>query len=302
MARLANRITRRLGFGLVSRHDLDLLNTVRESVLSTIPPRHRYSLPQRRLGHAGFALDDAAPLALLDSLRAAGFQELFAALRGNPEINTGFLGRNYASAGLIHNGFYPTPDAELYAAMIRLHRPDRIIEIGSGYSTVIARTTIDSLGLDCRIHSWDPRPRRDIGHYAHQMRYEPVESGSLTPAEFTDRTLLFIDSSHACRSGGDLPFLYCQLLPALTRPVLIHVHDVFTPWDYPDDYLERFYTEQYLLQAWLAHSPELEVVFATHHMARQYPERMQAAFGKQVGVEPLFCGASFWVRKGPAPR
>ena len=73
------------------------------------------------------------------------------------------------------------------------------------------------------------------------------------------------------------------MLPA---GVLVHIHDIFIPFDYPDNYFERFYTEEYLLHALLAHSTKFEVVLATHYLAREYREAMQAVFGPGVGAGP----------------
>lgn len=92
---------------------------------------------------------------------------------------------------------------------------------------------------------------------------------SLAGLTLTDRTLLFIDSSHVCRRGGDLPFFVLQD-PA---GVVIHVHDVFLPFDYPDNY----------------------VLLANHYLAREHRSALQAALGQRAGEQLLFCGASFWM-------
>ena len=114
--------------------------------------------------------------------------------------------------------------------------------------------------------------------------------------EGTERAILFIDSSHVTNLGGDVPFLYCKLLPLLPPDVLIQVHDIFTPFDYPTNYGWRYYTEQYVLHALLAHNPKIKVRFATYAMSRFHAAAMQKAFGPQVGVDPLFFGASFWMQ------
>jgi hypothetical protein len=95
--------------------------------------------------------------------------------------------------------------------------------------------------------------------------------------------------------GGDVPFLYCRILPNLAAGVLVHIHDIFIPFDYPINYGYRFYTEQYILHALLANSPKFSVVFSTHAMSRKHSAEMQAVFGPRVGSDPLFFGASFWM-------
>jgi hypothetical protein len=89
------------------------------------------------------------------------FSSLFESLREDPEINTHAIGRPY-----LHNGFYPTPDAEVYAAMIADRTPRRIVEIGAGFSTRIARRTISDAASDTELVVIDPEPRADISHFA----------------------------------------------------------------------------------------------------------------------------------------
>lgn len=247
--------------------------------------------PAEKSGDAGLDLAVDQQLQRLESFRQYG--DLFAKLRTDREINAGFRGVDYSAQGLIHNAYYPTPDAEVYAAMIVTRRPERIIEVGSGYSTLVAQAAIRHAGLATTVHVIDPQPRRSIADFADRVEYTRVEESSLATEGVQPGTLLFIDSSHICRRGGDLPHLFCKVLPALPAGVLVHVHDVFLPYDYPDAYVERFYTEQYLLHCLLACSPRYRVVFATHMMSRDQPDAMRATFGPQVGTE-LFTGASFW--------
>jgi hypothetical protein len=207
------------------------------------------------------------------------------------------MGRDYRAEGLIHNSYFPTPDAELYGAIIAQYRPTRIIEIGSGYSTVIAHRAIRYFGIACEVHVIDPEPRRDVSNYASEIESKPVQQSSLRNSRISnnERTIVFIDSSHVTKLGGDIPFLFCQILPNLPVGVLVHVHDIFTPFDYPSNYGYRFYTEQYVLQALLANSSKFSVLFSAHAMSRQHPSEMQVVFGPQVGRDPLFFGASFWM-------
>ncbi len=295
-ALLQKIFSKTFGMGLVSNRDMRLLEAVKKELLPANYKPQEYFLPEREIGNNGFSLNVESQLELLRSFREDDFQALFQSIRNNDEINTGFDRREYKSKGLIHNGYYPTPDAEIYAAMISSARPGRIIEVGSGYSTVVARAAMDYIGLDCRLHVIDPEPRRDIENIADVIEYKPVELSSLADIEFTENTFLFIDSSHICRGRGDLPFLYCKILPALPAGVFVHIHDIFIPYDYPDNYFERFYTEEYLLHALLAHSRKFEVVLAAHYLAREQTRLMQDLFGASVGDDPLFFGASFWMR------
>jgi hypothetical protein len=280
----------------VSERDIQLLDTVKRELLPQGSNPLENFVPQRIIGNTGFSLHVERQLELLKTFQTQRYQSLFQILRNSEEINVGFRGKKYTKKNLIHNGYYASPDAEVYAAMIASNKPDRIIEIGSGYSTVIARTTVENVGLNCEIHVIDPQPRRDIESFADHIEYQHVERSSLSDMEFSDKTLLFIDSSHVCRSDGDLPYLYCGILPQLPAGILVHIHDIFLPFDYPDNYFERFYTEEYLLHALLAHSTKFDVVFSTHYLTREHGEAMRGVFGPGVGEDPLFFGASFWIR------
>lgn len=216
---------------------------------------------------------------------------LFNNLRKDPTINTQFFGEPY-----LHNGFFPTPDAEIYASMIIDHMPSQIIEIGSGFSTLIARKCINFANLNTAIICIDPNPRTDIRKAASKLFLEYVEDLDISEIEILENTLLFIDSSHICRGLGDIPYLFCKLIPRIPSGVLVHVHDIFLPYEYPIGYLNRLYTEQYLLYSLLLDSNRYEIVFTSHYMTRKYPQEMQATFGSIVGMHNRFFGASFWFR------
>lgn len=194
------------------------------------------------------------------------------------------------------NPFFHTPDAEIYAAMIADHKPDRVVEVGSGFSTRVARRTIESEKLATTLHIFDPEPRTEVRDIVDQAVLKPVEQTKVADLGLTERSLLFIDSSHITRGQGDVTHLFLQVLPALPRGVLVHVHDIFIPFEYPLAYLRRIYTEQYLLQMLLTHSSRYKVLFATHWMSRIHPADMKKAFGVQMRADGGFSGASFWFR------
>jgi hypothetical protein len=220
--------------------------------------------------------------------RWAGHRELFDALRMDPRVNTRHLGEDR-----IHNDWYPTPDAEVYAAIVADHRPRRIIEIGAGFSTAIARRTIEATGIQCELVVIDPQPRTDVAGVADRVVVRRVEDAA-GAIEVDERAIVFIDSSHVVRSGGDIPFLFCDVVPRLAPGTLVHVHDVFLPFDYPPSYRRRLYGEQYVLFALLVAGGRFRTEFATHYMVREHGDAMRACFGPAVGVDPLHFGGSFW--------
>ena len=78
----------------------------------------------------------------------------------------------------------------------------------------------------------DPEPRTDVTEAASRVSRERVEQAGLKESDFPPSSILFIDSSHILRTGGDLPFLYCDLVPSLPSDVAVHVHDIYLPFDY----------------------------------------------------------------------
>ena len=178
--------------------------------------------------------------------------------------------------------------------MIATRRPSTIIEIGAGYSTRIARRAIEQLGLGTRIVVVDPEPRADIADVADTVYRRRIEDVDTADLAVDDETFFFIDSSHVVRAGGDVPLLFCRLVPELPAGALVHVHDVFLPYDYPPSYRRRLYGEQYVLWALLARSPAFRVALATHLMVRRHGDLMREVFGETVGRDPRYFGASFW--------
>ncbi len=175
-----------------------------------------------------------------------------------------------------NNDFYSSPDTEILYTFIRLFRPHTIIEVGSGNSTRIIRQSLLDGELDCRLISIDPEPRIDVCGFSDELHLVPVESldkDELFSALKAD-DILFIDSSHAIKTGNDVVALYLNIIPALPPDVLIHIHDIFLPYDYPKDWvlLERNnWNEQYLVQSLLTFSDMFEVLWAGYYLQKTLP-------------------------------
>jgi hypothetical protein len=246
-----------------------------------------YRPPARILGR-GVDLREREQLELLHAWRGR-FAELFGVLRSDPAINTAGDG-GYR----LHNGQYPTPDAEVYAAMICDRQPRRIVEVGAGYSTRIARRAIEYGSPGSELIVVDPEPRASVAQLVDRIHRTRVETLDPAVLGIDEQTLLFIDSSHVTRAGGDVPLLFCSLLPELAPGVLVHVHDVFLPYDYPAAYRRRLYTEAYVLWTLLARGSRCRVRLATYYMTMHHLEAMREVFGPAVGSDQRYVGASFW--------
>src|SRR5262249_46442361 len=110
--------------------------------------------------------------------------------------------------------------------------------------------------------------------------------------------ILFIDSSHVFRVDSDVRFLFLEVLPRLNPGVLIHIHDIFLPYDYPRDWIvkeHRFWNEQYLLHAFLLFNRAFEVLWAGSYMHTRHSDKLKRAFASYdpASVWP----GSFWMRR-----
>lgn len=171
------------------------------------------------------------------------------------------------------NGFFSSPDAEILYCIVRRFAPKRIVEVGSGNSTKISRLAVSDGGLNAELYSIDPHPRSDVDGLADRVYRESVENlvDQSLFADLGENDVLFIDSSHELRAGNDLTYLFLLVFPMLAPGVLVHVHDVFLPYDYPRDWVlnRRLpYAEQYLLQAMLQSDAGLDVIWPGHYLQR----------------------------------
>nr|WP_174823336.1 class I SAM-dependent methyltransferase [Ruegeria arenilitoris] len=178
----------------------------------------------------------------------------------------------------INNGYYDSPDADALYLMIRRFTPKRVIEVGCGNSTRVTRQAIIDGGLDTEVTAIDPYPRADIAHVVdrfEQKRLEDVDPALFDQLEAGD--VLFIDSSHVVRMSNDVAHLFCRIIPALKPGVVIHVHDVFLPYEYP----KRFFYdcpgwgEQYMLHA-LLQSGSYSMLWPGFLLQQDRPDAVEA--------------------------
>ena len=175
------------------------------------------------------------------------------------------------------NDYYRSPDAEILYALTRLHQPRRIIEVGSGNSTLLFRQAIRDGALNTKLISIDPYPRREIAAHSDEVvrrRVEDLNDPALF-ARLAANDFLFIDSSHELKPGNDVLFLFLRVLPALAPGVIVHIHDVFLPYEYPKAWIEDHrwsWTEQYLVQALLEGSTQFKVLWPGYYLQRSRPD------------------------------
>jgi hypothetical protein len=192
--------------------------------------------------------------------------------------------------------------------MVRRFRPGRLVEIGCGNSTLVAEMAIEDNRKEdpnyrCRHICIEPFENPWLETLGIEIRREKVERCDLGPFRALEAgDILFIDSSHALRPMGDVEFEYLHILPVLTRGVIVHAHDIFSPRDYPREWLENdrlLWTEQYLLEAFLSFNSEFEILCALNDLLHRHPQSFARAFpilserGSKTNV------GSFWFRRKP---
>jgi hypothetical protein len=183
------------------------------------------------------------------------------------------------------NGAFESGDAEYWYNLIRFKKPKRIIEIGSGHSTRMARRALtanehDDSQYTCEhilIEPYEYKWLEDLGVQVIREKVEHCDMRMFEKLEADD--ILFIDSSHVIRPRGDVLFEYLEILPLLNAGVIVHVHDIFSPRDYPADVVVdkvRFWNEQYLLEAFLTSNSDWKIIGALNFLRHNHYEDLKA--------------------------
>jgi Methyltransferase domain len=198
----------------------------------------------------------------------------------------------------IENEFLSPLDMVALYGMIRETRPDSYVEIGCGISTRVALAAVTDGQLATRMICVDPVPRivlpeSDIVHL--QKKLETAVDEVLALAQ--PGSILFFDGSHRSFPGSDVTLFFMELLPALAPGVIVHIHDIFLPADYPAYTASRYWSEQYLLAAWLLGGGHgFEILLPGAHLAAQskIAEKIPGDLLSTVRTAAGF--SSFWLR------
>jgi hypothetical protein len=218
-----------------------------------------------------------------------------------PPDDTGIPTYHYSNAT-----FGPV-DAHTLYAIIRKHKPRRLIEIGCGMSTLVARKAItdeQAASPDWTCHHTAVEPYENnwlesLGVEVMRAKVEECEPSYFDSLKAGD--VLFIDCSHIIRPQGEVTYLVQEVLGRLAPGVVVHIHDIFTPYDYPDSWLEThglFWNEQYLVEAFLAFNPDFEILYPVSALWLEHEDALVEACppaGRVRCIPPT----SFWIcRKG----
>lgn len=193
-------------------------------------------------------------------------------------------------------------DAVGLFCMLNTIRPKRLIEVGSGHSSAVT--------LDVNEYCFDNRMSLHfIEPYADRFKSILKESDNVDLQEvglqdidlsYFDQLeagdILFIDSTHVSKAGSDVNYLFFEILPRLKSGVIIHLHDIFYPFEYPHEWVKRgmVWNELYLLRAFLQYNDDFEIIYFQNMMEKFYRNEMEENWPFE---NSSIHGGSFWMRK-----
>lgn len=187
-----------------------------------------------------------------------------------------------------NNGYFERVDAEVAYAFVRRRKPKRVIEVGSGNSTMVLGAALRANaaeGHEGDLTSIEPHPapflREGVPGLTRLME-TPVQQVPLQLfRELRAGDILFLDSSHVVSMDNDVLYECLRILPELQPGVLVHFHDIFTPLDYPEKFVKTnlcFWAEQYLLEAFLSFNGAYRVVWSASAMQTFHADALREAF------------------------
>jgi hypothetical protein len=205
------------------------------------------------------------------------------------------------------NHYFRGADALMLYFVLRDLKPAKMVEIGQGFSTRIALAALErnasETGTRPAFVSIDPYPRfqpKDLpGCISLELVQRELQAVETAPL-LENCDFLFVDSSHVFKFGSDVAFELTSLYPQLQKKTLLHVHDIFSPFDYPRDWMvkdKRFWNEQYFLECFLMFNSAFEVQLPVNFLVRQSESFAQAVRGLRLDEKFKFIGSSFYLKR-----
>jgi hypothetical protein len=201
------------------------------------------------------------------------------------------------------NDQYPPLDAWLLEAMLQWLRPRRMIEVGSGFSSLVtARVNRELFGSQMRFSCIEPYPRQFLIDGVPgisgllRSKIEDVPLGEFESLGSGD--ILFIDTSHVVKTGGDVTWIFHEIIPRLAPGVIVQIHDIFLPGDYPEAWVAegRSWNESYLVHSFLTFNGVFEILLGSQFMAARHPDVLAQAFPGWPTAPSRGAGA-LWIRR-----
>lgn len=275
----------RAGFDLEVRHFYSPIPS---------PDTINYGIWEASSDLLGVELDAKAQMLFVERELAEHIREFGPPRKPTRRINEFFL----------DNGYYQAIDAHILYAMVRRFKPARVLELGAGFSTLVtaaAARANATEGQPVLFETFDPYARQhEDGKVEGLTALRPLRAEALAHEEFgklRSGDILFVDTSHTVKIGGDVTHIVLEVLPRLAPGVIVHFHDIFLPFHYPRHWVEHnrwYWAEQYLVQAFLSFNRDFEVMIACHALWREFPGRLENLMPEARGAPPPL---ALWLRR-----
>ena len=199
-----------------------------------------------------------------------------------------------------NNGFLPGLDIISIYTMLAQYKPNKYIEVGSGNSTKVAYKAKQEQNLNTKFISIDPMPRAEIDELVDTVIREPFENVSFDIVnELEENDILFIDNSHRILPNSDAMVFFLEILPKLKKGVIVHIHDIYIPYDYPQFMCDRAYSEQYGLMMYLMANPsKYKTIMPNYFISEDKAlSKIIAPFWEENNLKNVEKhGGSFWLQ------
>jgi hypothetical protein len=262
------------------RADLETRRAIQRQGVTIVPANFYSEIPTVDEFDASFEFKEKAPyLTLFDD--TATKENLSVLGRYADEFDPPAEGdREAPSEYFWNNPAFSFSDAMAYYCILRHVRPKRVLEIGSGFSTLVAKAAIAKNGVG-EITCIEPFPMAWFAELEGiDLIRKPVQQiGADWFNEYLGNgDVLFIDSTHTVKAGSDCLHLYLRVLPGLRHDLTVHAHDIYLPFPMPKKDFERniYWTEQYLLAAYLMDNPRAKIIYGSRYNHVFNPDALAA--------------------------
>jgi len=202
----------------------------------------------------------------------------------------------------VQNTAFSSVDGEILYGIVRLIKPQIIIEVGSGHSTLLFSKAILKNNNNCKLITIEPYPKNIIKHGFPGLtklidkKVQDVDISLFN--ELNENDIFFIDSSHVLKVGSDVQHIFFNVIPILKKGVFIHIHDIFLPAEYPKKWIKEKYwfgNEQYFLRAFLMFNTVFKIIWAGSYMHLKHPKVLKEVFPSYN--EKVNWPGSFWMKR-----
>ena len=200
-----------------------------------------------------------------------------------------------------YNNFFDFPDAMNLFCIMNKYQPKRIIEVGSGFSSVLMLDINEFfMNNSVDLSFIEPYPERlnsllkveDKNNVTlHEKKLQDIPISYFDKLKSSD--ILFIDSSHVVKFESDVNWLFCEIIPRLNDGVIIHFHDIEYPFEYSLRWLQegRAWNEAYMLRSFLQFNNNYKILFWNSYLSVNHKDELNKFFPEYFG------GGSIWLRK-----